>query len=214
MTREWRWIAAVVGIASVATALFSLRYALPSWPLAPSSVAHNAFARPWLPIHAVLAAIALLVSPFQFLTTPKGGRQAWHKATGRLYAVSCLLAAPAGLILAFGATTGPVSTAGFGTLAIAWFTTTAMGWKTARDRQYVDHRRWMIRSFSLTFGAVLLRLYLPIGPLLGFRFDDAYRVISFLAWVPNLIVAEVLLNTWLKAPLRPAAMLRPRSASA
>jgi hypothetical protein len=205
-----------MGIASVATALFSLRYALPSWPLAPGSVAHNAFARPWLPIHAVLAALALLTAPFQFLTTPRGGRRAWHRMAGRFYAVCCLLAAPAGLILAFGATTGPVSTAGFGTLAIAWFSTTGMGWKTARDGRFADHRRWMIRSFSLTFGAVLLRLYLPIGPLLGFRFDDAYRIISFMAWVPNLILAEVLLNTVLRTPLRPSPSLAlaPRSASA
>jgi uncharacterized membrane protein len=212
MTTQWRWMAAVLGVASVATALFSLRYALPSWPLAPSSVAHNAFARPWLPIHAVLAAAALLTAPFQFWTTPKGGRRAWHRLAGRVYVICCLLAAPAGLILAFGATTGPVSTAGFGTLAIVWFVTTGMGWKTARDGRYADHRRWMIRSFSLTFGAVMLRLYLPIGPLLGFRFDDAYRLISFLAWVPNLVVAEVLLNTALRTPLRPAMM--PKSASA
>jgi hypothetical protein len=118
------------------------------------------------------------------------------------------LAAPAGLILAFGATTGPVSTAGFGTLAVIWFTVNAMGWKTAAAGRFAEHRRWMIRSYALTFGAVTLRLYLPIGPLAGINFEDAYRVISFAAWVPNLIAAELFLRGWpmaAKASLRTAA---------
>ena len=59
---------------------------------------------------------------------------------------------------------------------------------------FVAHRKWMIRSFALTFAAVTLRLYLPIAQLLPIEFDNAYRVISFLCWVPNLIVAEAYLR--------------------
>lgn len=62
------------------------------------------------------------------------------------------------------------------------------------DRRFADHRAWMVRSFALTFGAVTLRLYLPIGPLLGFEFEPSYVVISFLSWVPNLAVAELILR--------------------
>jgi len=185
---------AVGAILAVALALFSLRYLLPGWPAAPAMVAQNAFAQPWLPIHASLAAVALLLGPFQFWRTPKGGRRGWHKASGRIYVVACLLAAPAGLILAFGATTGPVSTAGFGTLAVIWFVVNALGWKTAAAGRFAEHRRWMIRSYALTFGAVMLRLYLPIAPLVGFSFQDGYRVISFASWVPNLIIAEIFLR--------------------
>jgi uncharacterized membrane protein len=197
----WSLAAGAFAILSVAVALFSFRYLAPAWPAAPEMVAKNAFAHPWLPIHATMAAVALLVMPFQFWTRPDGKRTAWHKIAGRTYVVVCLLAAPAGLILAFGATTGPVSTAGFGTLAVVWFAVNALGWKAAVDGRFADHRRWMIRSFALTFGAVTLRLYLPIAPLLGFSFEDGYRAISFLSWVPNLIIAEVLLRTWLRTPL-------------
>ena len=61
-------------------------------------------------------------------------------------------------------------------------------------RRIAEHRRWMIRSFALTFAAVTLRLYLPIFPLLGVSFLDGYRAVSFLSWVPNLIVAEIYLR--------------------
>ena len=62
----------------------------------------------------------------------------------------------------------------------------------------------MIRSFALTFAAVTLRLYLPLVPLLGISFVDGYRAISFLAWVPNLIVAEL----YLRGAFSRAAKLR------
>lgn len=184
-----------LAILSVAVALFSFRYLAPAWPAAPPMVAKNVFAHPFLPIHATLAAIALLFAPFQFFATPKGGRRAWHKISGRVYVITCLLAAPAGLMLALGATTGPISTAGFGTLAVVWFACNALGWKAAVDRNFDEHRRWMIRSFALTFGAVTLRLYLPLPPLMGINFEDGYRAISFISWAPNLILAEVLLRT-------------------
>lgn len=52
----------------------------------------------------------------------------------------------------------------------------------------------MIRSFALTFAAVTLRLYLPLHLLFQVSFDDAYRAISFLCWVPNLLIAELYLR--------------------
>ena len=52
----------------------------------------------------------------------------------------------------------------------------------------------MIRSFALTFAAVTLRLYLPLIPLLGLSFIDGYRAVSFLCWIPNLIIAELYLR--------------------
>jgi hypothetical protein len=49
----------------------------------------------------------------------------------------------------------------------------------------------MIRSFALTLAAVTLRFYLPIPPSLGYDFDDGYRAIAWLSWVPNLMLAEL-----------------------
>jgi hypothetical protein len=59
------------------------------------------------------------------------------------------------------------------------------------QRRLVEHRRWMIRSWALTLAAVTLRLYM-LAP--GMSSLDAYRAISFLCWVPNLVVAELYLR--------------------
>jgi hypothetical protein len=58
----------------------------------------------------------------------------------------------------------------------------------------------MIRSFALTFAAVNLRLYLPAAGALQLPFEDSYRAISFLCWVPNLLAVEAYL--WYKRGAR------------
>ena len=87
-----------------------------------------------------------------------------------------------------------MSTIGFGTLAVLWIVTTSLAWRRAVHGRFVEHRAWMIRSFALTFAAVTLRLYLPLTFVFHLRFDDAYRAISFLCWVPNLLLAELYLR--------------------
>ena len=52
------------------------------------------------------------------------------------------------------------------------------GWLTARARRFDEHRRWMIRSFALTFAAVTLRLYLPLGMMAGLSFNEMATIMS------------------------------------
>ncbi|WP_158818326.1 DUF2306 domain-containing protein, partial [Methylocapsa sp. S129] len=172
----------------------------PQPPAAPPNVMGNPFVV-LLPAHAALSAIALLIGPFQILAGPDRGR-GWHRLRGRIYVICCLLSAPLGLVLAFGATTGPIATAGFGLLSIVWFAVTALGYRAAVERRFDAHRRWMIRSYALTFGAVTLRIYLAFAIATHLDFDTAYRAISFLSWIPNLIFAELLLQRSGSGPLK------------
>ena len=66
-----------------------------------------------------------------------------------------------------------------------WIVTTSLAWRRAMKSRFTEHRAWMIRSFALTLAAVTLRLYLPLAAIMSIPFDNAYRAISFLAWVPN-----------------------------
>jgi len=80
--------------------------------------------------------------------------------------------------------------AGFGLLAVLWLGTTTKAYLSIRAGDQVTHRQWMTRSFALTYAAVTLRIYVPLSQVLGIPFEPAYQVISWLCWVPNLIVAE------------------------
>ena len=183
----------LAAVLSAGVAIFSYRYLPRLGPLAPG-VVQNLFHRPWLEVHVAGAATALLVGPFQFLPRLRARRRTLHRWLGRLYVTGCLTGGIGGLVMAFGTTAGPIAGVGFGSLAVVWLTTTGQAWRSALARRFDDHRAWMIRSFALTFGAVTLRLYLPILPLLGLSFLDSYRLTSYLAWIPNLILAELYLR--------------------
>jgi uncharacterized membrane protein len=176
---------------SLGVALFSYRVVLPNPPGVGDDVLANLMRRPWLPIHAGFAATALLVGPFQFLPGLRRRRPKLHRTLGKIYVAACLASAPAGLFLAWGTSAGPIAQWGFGTLAVVWFAATAYAFWLATQGRIAEHRRWMIRSFAMTFGAVTLRLYLPIPPM---TFIEGYRAISWISWTSNLAVAELFLN--------------------
>lgn len=183
----------VAALASVAIALASFRYLVGFGPM-PLPIMANAYANPWLPVHVAAAATALLVGAFQFLGGVRRRWPALHRWTGRVYVVACLVGAVSGFVLALGTTMGPLATAGFGTLSVAWLAATLLGWRRATQRRFALHRAWMIRSWWLTFAAVTLRLYLGASFAVGLPFELSYPAISFLCWVPNLIAAELYLR--------------------
>ena len=148
--------------------------------------------RPWgILAHAFVAAFALAVGPFQFRETLRVRRLALHRAMGRVYVIAALLTGVTGLYMAVYSFGGPITHLGFGLLAAGVIATTTMAYRRIRVRDTVAHREWMIRSFSLIFAAVTLRVLLPllIAAHQG-AFEPAYLWVSWLCWVPNIVWAE------------------------
>lgn len=201
LQREWRLsldrprkiVRGLVFVVAILVALVSYRYLFDAEPI-PPNIANNRFRTLWLTTHAGFAATALLVGAVQFSNVLRERRPTIHRLVGRIYVVSCLAGAGAGFILAVGSSAGPVASIGFGSLAVAWISVNALGWQRAWVREFSAHRRWMIRSWALTLSAVTLRLYLPLAEVTGLPEVPAFRAISFLCWVPNLIAAELLLR--------------------
>ena len=191
---------ALAALLSVLVALVSYRY-FAGIGMAPNIVA-NLFSRPWLLVHVGGAATALIIGPFQFLAGVRARAPRVHRWLGRTYVVACLTGAVGGFVMAFGSTAGPVATVGFATLAVCWFYANVQGWRLAMAGRFPEHRAWMIRSFAMTFAAVTLRIYAPLLPLTGLSGLDGYRLTAYIAWIPNLILAELY--------IRRAFVRRPR----
>ena len=157
--------------------------------------------QPALYSHIFGAAVALSLGAFQFSARLRTGRPQLHRWMGRLYlGVGVLVGGIAGLIMATHAFGGVAARLGFGVLAVLWLYTGARAYKAIRGGDAATHRRWMVRNFSLTFAAVTLRLYLPIAGVAGVPFEVAYPIIAWIAWVPNLAVAEWWFNRRRAAP--------------
>ncbi len=145
--------------------------------------------------HVFGSAIALSIGPFQFSAGLRMNHAGVHRWLGRLYlGPGILVGGLAGLYMASRAFGGTVARAGFAALAVAWLYSGVRAYLAIRTRNIASHRRWMIRNFALTFAAVTLRIYLPVSMVAGVDFATAYPIIAWLCWVPNLLVAEYLLN--------------------
>jgi uncharacterized membrane protein len=158
-----------------------------------------------LVLHVGGAIVALLVGPWQFSRRLRRHGARVHRVLGVTYAVACLVGGSAGVALSTTAHGGAVASVGFALLGAAWLATTALAVRAVVAGRYADHRRWMIRSFSLCFAAVTLRLYLGVFGALeaaeltgAVTFTTAYVAIAWLCWVPNLAVGWRISN-------RPAA---------
>jgi uncharacterized membrane protein len=187
--------------------LVSLRYALPHVPF-PAGLPNYTINRRVLIIHAVSASLALLLGPWQFLPGFRQRRPQVHRWTGRAYAIALFVAALAAIWIAPNAAGGHVSSAGFLGLAFGWVFTTSMGIMAIRRHCVASHRRWMIRSYGLTASAITLRFYLALLPLFHLRFAQTYPAISWLCWVPNLLLAEIWIR-WSKTSERQSSTLAP-----
>ena len=191
MSKRLSWgIWVLLTVLSAGVAIYAYRYFLTIGPHAPPIVG-NAYAMPFLYIHIIGAATGLLIGPLNFVAAIRLRWPKVHRWIGRTYMVGCLIGGGGGLVAAFGSTAGPIVAVGFGLLATFWIIANIQGWSMARARRFVDHRAWMIRSFALTLAAVTLRLYMPLLPILHLPIVPGYQAISFLCWIPNLILAEL-----------------------
>lgn len=177
----------------LAVAAFSARYLL-NPPQTTKQALGNIYGLPWLVVHVAGSVTALALGAWQFIPAWRRNRVGVHRWIGRTYVVACLLGGLAGVVLAFGTRAGPVASLGFGLLGILWIAMNVLGWRAAVQKRFDAHRRWMIRSWALTLAAVTLRIYLPLVMIFDLPFEPWYQAIAFLAWVPNLLLAEI----WLR----------------
>ena len=162
--------------------------------------------------HMVVAPLALLIGPFQFIPSLRARAPRLHRYAGRLYVASCVIAGIAGFATALHASGGPVAGWGFGTLAVLWVATTVAGWRAAVQRRFELHRLLMRLSYAMSFGAVTLRLQIPIGFALGYSSYSGMSVwLAYTSWIPN--VAAVLIYSAIKGPVTELLWRRPAASA-
>ena len=145
--------------------------------------------------HIIFGGLALLTGWSQFFRNIRRQHLSLHRTLGKIYVVVCLVSGIAGAYLAVFATGGIIASLGFGGLAIGWLYTTSRAYLAIRVRRIEAHRAWMIRSYALAFAAVMLRLWMPLFTgLLGLEFWSVYVFVAWFCWLPNLVVAELLIR--------------------
>jgi len=120
-----------------------------------------------------------------------------HRRMGWIYLVTVVgISGPASFMMAWHANGGLPARTSFTLLSFLWVVFTCYaGWMAMR-RRFAAHGAFMFRSYALTLSAITLRLYTYFSVYLPLYASprDIYITTAWLSWVPNLIIAEMLIR--------------------
>lgn len=147
-------------------------------------------------IHVFSSILTLLAGFTQFSTYILKEHKRLHRLMGRIYVVAVLFVNfPSGMILAFYANGHLPSKIAFIILDSLWFWFTLKAFIEIRKGNIKAHKRFMIRSYALTFSAITLRTWkLILSTLFVIDPTTLYMIDAWMGFVPNLLLAEWLIR--------------------
>ncbi|MGJ4944043.1 DUF2306 domain-containing protein [Bradyrhizobium sp. HKCCYLS1011] len=164
-------------------------------------------------MHMLVAPAALVLGPLQFFPGLRARHPTLHRCSGRVYVLACVIGGTGALATSPFASGGWVAGLGFGILAVLWIGTTMAAWISVVRGRLEWHRLLMRFSYAMTFGAVVLRLQIPIGFALGYgSYSSMSPILAFTSWIPNVLV--VALYSTLEARWRSRGFNEPSVPSA
>jgi uncharacterized membrane protein len=140
--------------------------------------------------HTLCGIIALVAGPIQFSSRLRQRHLKFHRILGRTYVISVFIGAATGVALA----TGRPGFPGTSMQAAAWVVCTTAAFLTARNRQILQHRQWMARSYAVTFTFVSSRV-LNLWPRYWSHLGDTFAAVGVIAFtLASLLIVDLGLN--------------------
>ncbi len=163
-------------------------------------------------IHISSSLVVLLAGVWQFWPAFHRRWPVWHRNLGKIYVFTILaLAAPSGLVLGYYANAGLPAKVAFMLQSTVWWVVTYLAWYEIRMHRLLPHTNMMIRSFAVTLAAMSLRTE---SYIMYYVFNtkpiETYVTVTWLSWVGNLLLAEVLVYAGVGARLLGSAVGRVR----
>lgn len=141
-------------------------------------------------MHIAGSMLATILGPFQFLRKIRTGRYLKiHRWLGRVYVLGVLFGGVGGAYMGTIAYGGPIARLGLMTIAALWLVSGYMAYTNIRNKKIEQHRKWMVINYAITFAGVTLRLWQIVFGVIGLDFLTGYIIVTWLSWVPNLLVA-------------------------
>ena len=206
-----KWPARALAVVVVAF----LAYSLPPYFTGGTRVpATFALHYPLLVGHVMFASVAMVSAVAQIWPGLRVRRPALHRRVGRVYVCAAIPAAVCALVIGAATPFGPFLAVSNVFLASLWLWFTTNGYLAARQRQFVQHRRYMILSATLALSIITNRIWTPVlfialHPLQDSVFDGneehflwfAAGLGAWLGWsIPFLVVRRWLNRTTIVPP--------------
>jgi uncharacterized membrane protein len=140
--------------------------------------------------HTLAGIFALSIGPINFSSRIRQRYLKLHRVLGRIYVVSVFIGATTGVALAYGRPGFP----GTSMQATAWIVCTTAAFLTAHNRQIIQHRQWMARSYAVTFTFVSSRV-LNLWPSYWSHLGDTLSAVGVIAFtLVSLLLVDLGLN--------------------
>lgn len=148
-----------------------------------------------LAIHIAAAVPAILTGPFLFIAPFRKAYPRIHILCGQIYIAGCLISALTVLPLAIVNNPGTPAAYGFTPMATLWFTFSYLAYTSAIRKDYVAHRRWIFRSYAMTYAFVHVNMTWKLILPFEYMSHDAIKVMqSMVSWMFNLFLIELYLE--------------------
>lgn len=147
--------------------------------------------------HVFTSVFVLIAGATQFSAWIMKKSVKTHRVMGWIYIVVILaFSGPGAFVMGIHANGGLPARISFILLSVIWYVVTAMAFYQVRKKDYARHGEFMLRSYALTLSAITLRLYLIIINHFHFGLSpvNKYILVAWLSWIPNIIIAEILIN--------------------
>jgi len=143
-------------------------------------------------VHVFTSLVVLIAGIFQFSDFILLNFRKLHRSIGKLYVGLILFVNfPAALVMAIYANGGYSSKAAFLILDFLWFGFTLKALLEIKQKNVVAHRRYMIRSYALSFSAITFRVWkIVLLNLVSIDPQKLYMIQAWLGFIPNMLVAE------------------------
>jgi uncharacterized membrane protein len=158
-------------------------------------------------VHVFSSILTLLAGFTQFSGFILKEYRGLHRLMGKLYVFAVLfINFPSGMVLAFYANGDWPTRLAFVILDSLWFWFTLKALLEIRKGNVAAHKRFMIRSYALTFSAITLRTWkLVLSGLFVIDPVTLYMIDAWIGFIPNLLLAEWLIRRKRKNNLEPNA---------
>ena len=153
-------------------------------------------------IHVFSSPIIILSGLFQFNKKLLQKKPTVHRILGKIYISTVLfVSGPTAFIMGLYANGGRITQASFVILSLLWILFTYLSYQRIKASKVEAHVKWAIRSYALTLSAVTLRFYAYLFDIFNVEIPprEAYTILAYISWIPNLIVVEFYFRTkWFK----------------
>jgi uncharacterized membrane protein len=149
----------------------------------------------WLYAHVLAGVLALLLGPAQLWLGLNKRTTNFHRTMGVLYVLSVAVGGASAFYLAAHNDFSWVFGLGMSAMAVVWIFATGLATVAICLRQVEQHREWMVRSYSVTFGFVAFRVIYELLDAMEFgTMVERMTASSWLAWTVPLFLAELIMQ--------------------